>query len=88
MVKMQFCLIGCLLLLPACDPTQTVKLISPQIPAELLEPVAKPDRQVATLKDTGLLLIDYDQALSEANGKIEATGEIIASFNKRIEKAQ
>lgn len=76
------------MLLPACEPTQTVKLISPQIPNELLEPVPKPDREISTLKDTGLLLVDYDEALNEANSKIETTADIMARFNKRIEKAQ
>lgn len=74
--------------LSACDPTQTVKLISPNIPAELLEPVPKPDRDATSLRDFGLLLVDYDEALTEANSKIDATGVIVTEFKKRIAEPQ
>ncbi len=75
------------MLLSACDPVQTTRLISPSIPSELLEPVTVPSRQAKTLKDLGLLVVDYDQALEQANSKIEATGAIMAKFNKRISNA-
>ena len=71
-----------------CDPVQTTRLISPAIPAELLEPVPVPYRPAETLKELGLLVVDYDQALGIANSKIEATGEIIDRFNKRISGAE
>jgi len=54
----------------------------------LLEPVPVPTRSVDTFKDAAILLVDYHQALEQANSKIEATGEIIASFNKRISSAE
>ncbi len=76
------------MLLSACDPVQTTRLISPAIPAELLVPVPEPTRQATTLKDLGLLVVDYDQALEQANSKIEATGAIIAKFNQRISNAE
>jgi len=88
MAKTLTCLIGCVLLLSACDPTQTVKLVSPAIPGELLQPVPVPDREADTLKDVGLLLVDYDEALGEANSRIEATGEIVRAFEARIAKPQ
>lgn len=81
-------LIGCVLLLSACDTEQTVKLVSPKIPNELLEPVPVPDREARTLRDIGLLVVDYDEALSEANSKIEATKKIVVDFNQRISKLE
>lgn len=65
-----------------------MKLISPSIPADLLEPVPVPDRETKTLKDFGLLVVDYDQSLKEANSKIAATSEIVGKFNERIASAK
>ena len=84
MVKTPICLTGCVMLLSACEPDQTVKLVSPKIPNDLLEPVPVPDREARTLRDIGLLVVDYDEALSEANSKIEATKKIVVDFNERI----
>lgn len=47
------------------------------VPDALLAPVPRPSREAKTLKDAGMLIIDYDQALGEANGKITAIGEIV-----------
>lgn len=66
----------------------TVRLISPSVPTELRQPVPKPDRQAQTLKDVGLLIADYDEALTEANSRIIATDEILTNFEVRIAKAQ
>lgn len=47
------------------------------IPDALLQPVPRPTREAKTVKDAGMLIIDYDQALGEANGQIVAIGEIV-----------
>lgn len=72
------------MLLCGCEP-QTVNLVTPRIPSELLEPVPVPDRQTDTLRDIGLLIVDYDEALGEANSKIEATAEIMRRFSEKVE---
>jgi len=74
--------------LSACDPTQTVRLISPTIPAELRQPVPAPDREARTLRDVGLLVVDYDEALTRANSKILATDKILTTFETRIAGAR
>ncbi|MEQ3626006.1 MAG: hypothetical protein ABNH26_08865 [Celeribacter sp.] len=52
-------------------------LRAPEIPADLLTPEPVPARPAETLADVGLLLVDYDEALGRANGKISAIGEIV-----------
>lgn len=69
--------------LSACGPVQT-QLISPPIPNELLAPVPAPARDARTLRDLGLLVVDYDEALSAANSKIDAIAEIVTRFKARI----
>lgn len=69
--------------LAACAPERT-QIISPPIPNELLAPVPAPARDARTLRDLGLLVVDYDEALSVANSRIEAIAEILARFRARI----
>jgi len=38
---------------------------------------------VETLKDVTLLVVDYDEALTEANSRISATDEILTKFEAR-----
>jgi hypothetical protein len=64
-----------LALCAACDPDS--QFIRPDVPAELLEPVPVPDRPVTSNRAAALLLVDYDEALAAANGKIAAIGEIV-----------
>lgn len=73
---MRLFLICCVMLLTACAPDPQVVLRAPEIPAELLTPEPVPARPAETLADVGLLLVDYDEALARANGKIVAIGEI------------
>lgn len=75
------------MLLSGCWGT-TTRLVSPNIPAELREPVEKPVREVSTLKDVTLVLVDYDEALTEANSRIVTTDEILDKFEARIANAQ
>lgn len=76
---MRLFLICCVTLLSACDPKTEVVLRAPEIPAELLTPEPVPARPAETLADVGLLLVDYDEALGRANGKIVAIGEIFGA---------
>lgn len=69
--------------LAACAPEKT-QLIAPPIPNDLLAPVPAPARNARTLRDLGLLVVDYDEALSAANSKIEAIAEIVTRFKARI----
>lgn len=71
------------MLLAACEPERT-QLIAAPIPNELLAPVPAPARDARTLRDLGLLVVDYDEALSTANSKIEAIAEIVTRFKARI----
>jgi hypothetical protein len=74
---MRLFLISCVMLLSACAPDPQVVLRAPEIPADLLTPEPVPARPAETLADVGLLLVDYDEALGRANGKISAIGEIV-----------
>jgi hypothetical protein len=60
------------------QPVRTVtKLIVPDVPKELREPVPVPARQVTTLADVGVVLADHVEALDAANGRITATDCIL-----------
>ena len=61
-----------LAVLASCAPQIEYRETVVTVPPELLVPVAKPDRTVSSLKDVGLVLADYDQALDQANGQILA----------------
>ena len=73
---MLICRIGfasTLAFLASCaEPTIEYVRVLPEVPEQLRTPVEKPDRTVSTLKDVGLVLTDFDQALDEANGRITA----------------
>lgn len=68
---MRYCLIGLALCLAGCAHPAS------NIPDALLEPVPRPAREVNTVKDAGKLIVDYDQALGEANGKLIAIKEVV-----------
>lgn len=74
---MRLFLTCCVTLLSACAPDTPVVLRAPEVPAELLTPEPVPARPAETLADVGLLLVDYDQALGRANGKIVAVAKIL-----------
>lgn len=63
-----------------------VLLRGPQVPETLRTPVEKPEREVNTVKDVTLLVIDYDEALTEANSKIIATDKILDDFEQKIKE--
>ena len=74
---MRLFLISCVTLLSACAHDPEVVLQAPEIPADLLTPEQVPARAVETLSDVGLLLVDFNEALGRANGKLIAIGEIV-----------
>jgi len=76
---MRLFLTYCVTLLTACAPDPQVVLRAPEVPADLLTPEPVPARPAETLADVGLLLVDYDEALGRANGKIVAIGEIFGA---------
>ncbi|MGB1388641.1 MAG: hypothetical protein ACPG61_07115 [Paracoccaceae bacterium] len=53
------------------------RLIVPDIPADLRQPVVVPVRDVVSLGDVGLVLTDHVEALDRANGQIAAMDCII-----------
>ena len=65
------CLTGSLMLFAGCAAAPRTA-----IPADLLRPVPRPMREVHTLRDAGLLIVDYDEALARANSQIAAVAEI------------
>lgn len=69
-------LIGLGLFLTACASEPQV-VVRPEIPADLFKPEPRPECEIATLKDAGICIVDYDETLGRANGKIVATSEII-----------
>lgn len=66
-------LIGSVLLLTAC-----AEVPKPLIPDALLRPVPRPMRTIETQRDAALLIVDYDEALAQANSQIEAIRKIAA----------
>ena len=63
----------------ACEPEARTEILIPKVPNDLRTPEPKPDRQADSLKDVGLLLIDYDETLDRANGKIEDIDAILTA---------
>lgn len=61
-------------------------MISPQIPAELLSPVAETQIEPKTVRDLALAFTEQTGALREANGKIEATAVIVTKAQECAEK--
>ena len=58
--------------------------VTPKVPDSLRQTEPKPDRAVQTAKDLTLLVVDYDEALTRANSKIEATDTILSKFEARV----
>jgi hypothetical protein len=63
-------------------------VISPQIPVELLTPVAETEVEPTTVRTLALAFAEQTGALREANGKIEAVGAIVSRANDRAETAR
>lgn len=51
----------------------------PDVPAELLRPVPRPDLTANDATDVAKIIVGYDQALDTANGRIVAIGDILAA---------
>ena len=75
MTKLLF-LTGCVIFLASCGNDQPQVVVRPDIPKDLTRPEPRPECKLATLKDTGICIVDYDQALGKANGKLVAIREI------------
>ena len=88
MVPKLIFLTGCVMSLSGCPGARTTQLLVPSVPTELRTPVPVPDREAENLKDVGLLLVDYDEALGEANSKIVATDEILARAEERAARSE
>lgn len=72
------CLIGCAIFLASCGSKPTASIIvKPELPKDLTAPEPRPKCEMATMKDAGICIVDYDQALGRANGKIVAIEEIV-----------
>ena len=65
-------------------PRVEVRLVVPEVPAELRTPEVVPAREAATLKDVALLLTDYAEALDGANGKIVAIDGILTAAEAQV----
>lgn len=76
----QSLLLGSMIFLAGCleAPVEYVNVI-PDVPSDLRQPVAVPQREASTLKDVGLILADHVEALDKANGKIIATDCILTA---------
>jgi hypothetical protein len=61
-------------------------VISPQIPTELLTPVAETQIEPVTARALALAFAENTGALREANGKIEATASIVSRAQECAEK--
>jgi hypothetical protein len=71
--------------LAACDRQIEYVPVIPDVPADLRQPVSVPDRQAETLKDVGLILTDYVEALGAANGRISSIDCILIAAEAREE---
>lgn len=80
-VMTPICLTTCATLLSGC--VGATQWVVADVPAELRQPVPVPDRPVRTLRDATLLIVDYDQALVEANSRITAIDEILTQAEAR-----
>ena len=58
--------------LMGCEQQTQIKYVVPDVPEQLREPVATPERDVDTLQDVALVLTDHVEALGRANGQILA----------------
>lgn len=52
-------------------------VVRPEIPADLVSPELAPACALVTMKDAGICIVDYNQSLGKANGKLVAIGEIV-----------
>lgn len=68
---MRLCLIISALCLTACAQTEPV-IVTPHIPAALLQPVAVPVRDVTTVNQLAAGYVEARAALATANGRIGA----------------
>ena len=63
-------LIGCATCLTGCASTVTV-------PRSLTEPEPVPICRIATVKDAGKCIVDYDAALGRSNSKLVQIGALV-----------
>lgn len=79
--------LGAALLASGCAKEARIEWIrvTPDVPAELRQPVEPPKRKVAGLKDVGLVLADQAEALDKANGQIAAIDCILTAAENDTE---
>lgn len=65
----------------SCASPET-RLITPDIPPDLRQPVPVPQRTVTGLRDVAILYTDTRQALDLANGRIIATDCILRAAER------
>lgn len=56
-----------------------IRIVPPDVPATLRQPVEVPKREVEVLADVGLVLTDHVEALEVANGRITAIDCILTA---------
>lgn len=77
-------------MLSACSPESNVVvrnvLVSPQVDPSLTTPDPKPEREIKELNDVQLYIVDLEEWGDGLNGKIEATGEVLGAFSRKVLK--
>lgn len=73
-----YLMIFALFLLASCGTERVVeKIVTPDVPPALLQPVVVEPREIKTIGNLGELVADHVQALDQANGQIIAISEIL-----------
>lgn len=78
-----FLMLGSVLSLTACGAATQTKIVVPEVPRELREPVPISDRQAITLRDLTVLATEHLGSAQAANAKIVATDKILACAEAR-----
>lgn len=78
-----------LVTLSACSASGTEirrQIVLPPIPDDLTEVCLPVDREIQSIQDIELLLVDQEEALGCANGKLVAIREILDDLEARAEE--
>lgn len=80
----RFLMISAFFLIASCAaPAIEYRNVTPDVPAELRQPVELPQRKAETLADVGVILADHVQGLNTANGRIVAIDAILTEAEAR-----